>query len=88
MKRATEVVRAGQWPAGERVDSVTLLFDDRYRRNTFPYGSGVWGKKEWVVPFIDNLAGYPVPAVIVFVNVPRTEVVPLTRFRSVMVPEI
>jgi len=30
------------------------LFDDRYRRNTFPYGSGVWGKKEWVVPFIEN----------------------------------
>ena len=30
------------------------LFDDRYRRNTFPYGSGVWGKKEWVVPFLDN----------------------------------
>ena len=30
------------------------LFDDRYRRNVFPYGSGVWSKKEWVVPFIDN----------------------------------
>jgi threonine synthase len=30
------------------------LFDDRYRRNIFPYGSGVWGKKEWVVPFIDD----------------------------------
>ncbi len=30
------------------------LFDERYRRNVFPYGSGVWGKKEWVVPFIDN----------------------------------
>jgi threonine synthase len=30
------------------------LFDDRYRRNVYPYGSGVWGKKEWVVPFIDN----------------------------------
>ncbi len=30
------------------------LFDDRYRRNLFPYGSGVWGKKEWVVPFLDN----------------------------------
>jgi threonine synthase len=30
------------------------LFDDRYRRNVFPYGSGVWGKKEWVVPFLDN----------------------------------
>jgi threonine synthase len=30
------------------------LFDDRCRRNAYPYGSGVWGKKEWVVPFIDN----------------------------------
>jgi len=30
------------------------LFDERYRHNAFPYGSGVWGKKEWVVPFIDN----------------------------------
>jgi threonine synthase len=30
------------------------LFDERYRRNNYPYGSGVWGKKEWVVPFIDN----------------------------------
>jgi threonine synthase len=30
------------------------LFDERYRRNMYPYGSGVWGKKEWVVPFIDN----------------------------------
>jgi len=32
MKRATDVVRAGRWPVGERIDSVTLLFDDRYRR--------------------------------------------------------
>ncbi len=30
------------------------LFEDRSRRNTYPYGSGVWGKKEWVAPFIDN----------------------------------
>ena len=30
------------------------LFDDRYRQNVYPYGSGVWAKKEWVVPFIDN----------------------------------
>jgi threonine synthase len=30
------------------------LFDDRYRHNAFPYGSGVWGKKEWVLPCIDN----------------------------------
>ncbi len=26
------------------------LFDDRYKRTTWPYGSGVWGKKEWVAP--------------------------------------
>ncbi|HSK29425.1 MAG TPA: threonine synthase, partial [Candidatus Limnocylindria bacterium] len=30
------------------------LFDDRVRNNVYPYGSGVWAKKEWVVPFIDN----------------------------------
>ena len=30
------------------------LFDERYRRNDFPYGSGVWGKKEWVVPFVSD----------------------------------
>jgi threonine synthase len=26
------------------------LFDDRYKRTAWPYGSGVWGKKEWVSP--------------------------------------
>ena len=30
------------------------LFDERFHVNTYPYGSGVWGKKEWVVPFVDN----------------------------------
>ena len=30
------------------------LFDDRCRQNLYPYGSGVWAKKEWVIPFIDN----------------------------------
>jgi len=30
------------------------LFDRRYLRTTFPYGSGVWGKKEWVCPNVDN----------------------------------
>ena len=30
------------------------LFDDRVGMNEYPYGSGVWAKKEWVVPFIDN----------------------------------
>jgi threonine synthase len=28
------------------------LFDDRYKRTAWPYGSGVWGKKEWVCPDI------------------------------------
>jgi threonine synthase len=28
------------------------LFDERYLRTQWPYGSGVWGKKEWVAPHI------------------------------------
>src|SRR5712664_3774523 len=30
------------------------LFEDRYKCNEWPYGSGVWGKKEWLLPDIDN----------------------------------
>ncbi len=30
------------------------LFDDRYKRTEWPYGSGVWGKKEIVCPQIEN----------------------------------
>src|SRR3989338_7781763 len=30
------------------------LFDDRIHKNLWPYGSGVWGKKEWICPEIDN----------------------------------
>lgn len=30
------------------------LFDQRYKSNKWPYGSGVWGKKEWVLPQIDD----------------------------------
>jgi threonine synthase len=30
------------------------LFDRRMRTNAWPYGSGVWGKKEWVCPLVDN----------------------------------
>jgi threonine synthase len=30
------------------------LFDNRTRSNEWPYGSGVWGKKEWVSPELDN----------------------------------
>ncbi|MBI3800657.1 MAG: threonine synthase [Deltaproteobacteria bacterium] len=29
-----------------------LLFDDRHRRTMYPYGSGVWGKKEMVCPAV------------------------------------
>ena len=29
------------------------LFDERYKRTTWPYGSSVWGKKEWVCPEVD-----------------------------------
>ena len=28
------------------------LFDQRYKRTMWPYGSAVWGKKEWVLPQI------------------------------------
>ncbi|MGO9614271.1 MAG: threonine synthase [Dissulfurispiraceae bacterium] len=30
------------------------LFDERYKTSEWPYGSGVWGKKEWVLPEISN----------------------------------
>jgi len=30
------------------------VFDRRARTNEFPYGSGVWGKKEWVCPQVDD----------------------------------
>lgn len=30
------------------------LFDERYRQNEWPYGSGVWGKREWVMPAVQD----------------------------------
>jgi threonine synthase len=30
------------------------LFDDRYRTTQWPYGSGVWGKKELVMPWVHD----------------------------------
>lgn len=32
----------------------TKLFDERVRTNRWPYASGVWGKKEWVAPGVDD----------------------------------
>lgn len=29
------------------------LFDERWMRTAWPYGSGVWGKLEWVLPEVD-----------------------------------
>jgi threonine synthase len=30
------------------------LFDERYMKSTWPYGSGVWGKREWVMPAVPD----------------------------------
>jgi len=30
------------------------LFEERYKSNRWPHGSGVWGKKEWILPQIDD----------------------------------
>lgn len=35
-------------------DDWKYLFEQRYMRTKYPYGSGVWGKKELVCPNIDN----------------------------------
>jgi threonine synthase len=39
-----------------RVDAQSWkkLFEERYKSNQWPYGSGVWGKKEWVLPEINH----------------------------------
>jgi len=29
------------------------LFDGRYRKQSWPFGSSVWGKKEWVCPYVE-----------------------------------
>lgn len=30
------------------------LFDERYKTGQWPYGSAIWGKKEWVLPEVEN----------------------------------
>jgi len=35
-------------------ESWIQLFSERYGTSQFPFGSGVWGKKEWVLPQIDD----------------------------------
>jgi threonine synthase len=36
-------------------DDWKALFEDRYLRTAWPHGSGVWGKKEWVQPHVDDV---------------------------------
>ncbi len=38
----------------KKADTWKRLFDKRYKTNQWPFGSGVWGKKEWVLPQIDD----------------------------------
>ena len=42
---ALKTRRAAEWKQ---------LFEERTRTTEWPYGSGVWGKKEWVCPQLDN----------------------------------
>lgn len=35
-------------------DEWKTLFDSRWMRTQWPYGSGVWGKKEWVCPVVKD----------------------------------
>ncbi len=30
------------------------LFDERYKRHSWPHGSAIWGKKEWVCPRVED----------------------------------
>jgi threonine synthase len=40
--------------AGRSAAAWMQLFDRRWMRTEWPYGSGVWGKKEWVHPQLDD----------------------------------
>lgn len=40
--------------AGRNAKAWMKLFEERYKSTEWPYGSGVWGKKEWILPQIDN----------------------------------
>ncbi len=49
-----QVVHDAAALADRTADEWRRLFDDRYKRTDWPYGSGVWGKKEWVCPELRN----------------------------------
>jgi threonine synthase len=49
-----EVVHDKRELAKTSADAWKALFRGRSHSSEWPYGSGVWGKKEWVLPGIDN----------------------------------
>jgi threonine synthase len=49
-----EVVHDMEALRGTSAKAWMKLFDDRYKRTSWPYGSGVWGKREWVAPNIED----------------------------------
>jgi threonine synthase len=40
--------------ARRSAESWKNLFETRYKSNEWPYGSGVWGKKEWILPEVSD----------------------------------
>ena len=48
-----DVVHDHQALKDQEPEEWKALFDSRSHANVWPYGSGVWGKKEWVCPLID-----------------------------------
>ena len=49
-----EVVHDFEALKNRSAQSWIRIFDERYRSSQFPYGSGVWGKKEWILPNIKD----------------------------------
>ncbi len=49
-----EVQHDVQALAGIQAPAWKKLFEDRYKSTQWPYGSGVWGKKEWILPQIKD----------------------------------
>ncbi len=49
-----EVVHDMELLKQRSADEWKKLFDGRLMSNQWPYGSGVWGKKEWILPNVHN----------------------------------
>jgi threonine synthase len=49
-----QVVHDGEELAKTPASEWKRLFENRAHKNEWPYGSGVWGKKEWILPELEN----------------------------------